>query len=57
MMSNSDYCNKLIDFIKYAPNLDDEFLNKYLNIDVNKQKIYIDFIKELRTLIMELKEI
>ena len=33
------------------------FKNKYLNIDVNKQKIYIDFIRELRTLIMQLKEI
>ena len=57
MMSNIDYCNKFITFITNAPNFDDEFLNKYLNIDVNKQKIYIDFIRELRTLIMQLKEI
>lgn len=57
MLSSNDYNDKFIFFIKDAKSFDDIFLKKYLNIDVNKKNIYIDFIKELKKLIKELKEI
>ena len=57
IISVKNYSGVFIDFLINAPYYDEANIEKYLNIKVNSNKLYNDFLNEVNKLINELKEI